>query len=96
MSDLQEISRVVYRHDWTSVDQWVSTLDQLADLTDDEIAEVEYIGKHPSPSSRSGGDRPAARRCGSEGGRSPSFLWSLAMTSLRWGCRLISFPVLSR
>ncbi len=46
MSDLQEISRVLYRHDWTSVDQWVSKLDQLADLTDDEIAELERLGKH--------------------------------------------------
>lgn len=48
MSDLQEISRVVYRHDWTSVDQWASTLDQLADLTDDQIAELEHLVPEPS------------------------------------------------
>jgi hypothetical protein len=47
MSDLQEISRVLYRHDWTSVDQWVSKLDQLADLTDDEIVELERLGRTP-------------------------------------------------
>jgi|GEM_PF-5589474 len=90
MSDLQEISRVVYRHDWASVDQWASTLDQLADLTDDEIVELEYLGKNPPPSPHAGGDRPAARRRGSEGRRSPLVFWSMAMTPLRWSCRMIS------
>lgn len=90
MSDLQEISRVVYRHDWTSVDQWASTLDQLADLSDDEIVELEHIGNHPSPSSRNIGDRPSAGRHGSQGGRSRLVFWSLAMTPLRWSCRMIS------
>jgi len=102
MSDLQEISRVVYRHDWTSVDQWASTLDQLADLSDDEIVELEHIGNHPSPSSRNIGDRPAARRHGSEVGlsrlgswASVGFwahvgFWSHAMISFRRGCRTIS------
>jgi hypothetical protein len=90
MSDLQEISRVVYRHDWTSVDQWARTLDQLADLTDDEIAELACLGQYPPPSSRKVGERPAAWRRASAGGRSPSRFWSRAMTSLRWSCRMIS------
>lgn len=90
MSDLQEISRVLYGHDWTSVDQWVSKLDQLADLTDDEIAELERLGKPQSPRSRKLADRPAARRRASEGRRSPSGFWSRAATSLRRGCRMIS------
>ena len=40
MSDLREIKRVVYRHEWTSVAEWVRTLDALADLSDDEISEL--------------------------------------------------------
>jgi hypothetical protein len=90
MSDLQEISRVVYRHDWTSIDQWVTTLDQLADLTDAEITELPRLGNHPSPRSCTVGDRPATRRRGPGGGRSPSGFWARAMISLRWGCRMIS------
>jgi hypothetical protein len=90
MSDLQEISRVVYRHDWTSIDQWVTTLDQLADLTDAEIVELAHIGKHPSPRSRKTDDGAADRRRGSEGGRSPSDFWARAVTSLRRGVRMIS------
>ena len=102
MSDLQEISRVVCRHDWTSVDQWASTLDQLADLTDDQIAELERLGKHDAPSSRNIGDRPAAGWQASAGGRSSlgswahvGFwaqvgFWTHAATSLRRGCRMIS------
>jgi hypothetical protein len=90
MSDLQEISRVVYRHDWTSIDQWVTTLDQLADLTDAEIAEIAHIGKHPSPRSCTVGERPAARRRALQGRRSPSGFWARAMTSLRRGVRMIS------
>jgi hypothetical protein len=90
MSDLQEISRVVYRHDWTSIDQWVTTLDQLADLTDDEIAELPRLGNPPSPRSRKVGDRPAPRWSGSEGGRSPSGFLARAMISLRRGVRMIS------
>ena len=44
MIKLQEMTRVLYRHDWTCVDQWVSSLDQLADLSDDEIDELERLG----------------------------------------------------
>jgi hypothetical protein len=44
MSNLQEMTRVLYRHDWTSVDQWANNLDQLADLSDPEIDELERLG----------------------------------------------------
>jgi hypothetical protein len=106
MSDLREISRVIYRHDWTSVDQWASTLDQLADLTDDQIGELERLGKHDTPSPGDIGDRlaapPAAPWRAFAGGR-PSLgswahagfwaqlgFWTHAVTSLRRGCRMIS------
>ena len=102
MSDLQEISRVVYRHDWTSVDQWASTLDLLADLTDEQIGELERLGKHDTPSSGDIGDRAAGPWRAFAGGR-PSLgswahvgfwaqlgFWTHAMASLRRGCRMIS------
>lgn len=44
MSDLQEMTRVLYRHDWTSVHQWARNLDQLAELSDPEIDELERLG----------------------------------------------------
>ena len=37
MENFTEIRRVIYRHDWQCVGEWVSALDDLADLTDDEI-----------------------------------------------------------
>jgi hypothetical protein len=37
MGNLSEIQRVVYRHDWQCVAEWVSAVGELADLTDDEI-----------------------------------------------------------
>lgn len=44
MSDLQEMTRVLYGHRWTSARQWASNLDRLADLTDDEIDELGRLG----------------------------------------------------
>ncbi len=49
MCDLQEMTRVLYRHDWTSVDQWASNLDQLADLSEAEIDELKRLGEIQSP-----------------------------------------------
>ena len=40
---LEEIGRVVYRHKWESLDDWVRSLDELADLDDDDIDEVERL-----------------------------------------------------
>ena len=90
MSDLQEISRVIYHHDWTSIDQWVSNLGVLADLTDDEIVEVERLGKRRSPGSRKFGDRQSALRRVSQGRRSSSGFWARTLTSLRRGCSILS------
>jgi hypothetical protein len=41
MADLQHMSRVLYHHDWTDLEDWVRNVDQLADLSDDEIAQLE-------------------------------------------------------
>ena len=40
---LDEIHRVVYRHKWASLEDWVRSLDELADLDDDDIDEVERL-----------------------------------------------------
>jgi len=40
MEDIQKIRRVVYRHDWSSLSEWASALDALADMTDDQISEL--------------------------------------------------------
>lgn len=40
---LDDIHRVVYRHKWASLEDWVRSLDELADLDDDDIDEVERL-----------------------------------------------------
>jgi hypothetical protein len=40
MASLSEIQRVVFRHDWQCLAEWPRALDELADLTDDEIDRV--------------------------------------------------------
>ena len=36
----QDMSRVLYRHDWTDVREWVRSVDELADLPDEEITRL--------------------------------------------------------
>jgi len=43
MSDLQDMSRVLYSHKWANLDDWVHAVDDLADLSDDDIDEVVRI-----------------------------------------------------
>ena len=51
MTNLQDMNRVLYRHDWQNVEEWVSAINHLADLREEEIGEL--VGK--ASSSRSGG-----------------------------------------
>jgi len=51
MANLQDMNRVLYRHDWQNVEEWASAIDHLADLTEQEIGDM--VGKG-SPS-RNGG-----------------------------------------
>ncbi|MBK8173978.1 MAG: hypothetical protein IPK66_01345 [Rhodospirillales bacterium] len=37
MATLVDMQRVVFRHDWCDLAEWVRALDELADLTDSEI-----------------------------------------------------------
>ncbi|HYN38993.1 MAG TPA: hypothetical protein VES39_07065 [Rhodospirillales bacterium] len=40
MSNIDQVHRVVFAHQWQDLAEWVRTLDELADLTDDEIEGV--------------------------------------------------------
>jgi hypothetical protein len=51
MAKLEEMSRVLYSHDWACVQDWVTALDQLATLTDDEIAALVHQPARPPVSS---------------------------------------------
>ncbi len=45
LDTLDDIHRAVYRHKWASLEDWVRSLDELADLDDDDIEEVERLTK---------------------------------------------------
>jgi hypothetical protein len=47
MANLQDMKRVLYRHDGRSVEEWASAIEHLADLTEREIGDM--VGK-ASPS----------------------------------------------
>lgn len=40
MPNVAKMGRVLYRHDWSSLDEWVDALDELADCNDDAVDEV--------------------------------------------------------
>ncbi len=40
MADMQRVRRVVYRHDWNNLAEWVGALDELANMTDEQISEL--------------------------------------------------------
>lgn len=41
MADLQQMGRILYHHNWVRVEDWASNLQQLADLTDEQIVQLE-------------------------------------------------------
>jgi hypothetical protein len=43
MADLMEMGRVLYDHEWEKPDEWGRTLNQLADLTDEEIGKLVVL-----------------------------------------------------
>jgi hypothetical protein len=52
MSPLAHVRRVVLGHTWDDLEEWVCALDELADLTDEEIDRLS-AGKVPAePSAR--------------------------------------------
>lgn len=48
MQTLHDLSRVLYSHQWTSLDEWVSAIDRLADLSDREIVDL-LVEATPAP-----------------------------------------------
>lgn len=52
MAKLETMRRVLVDHDWTSIEEWVRAVRDLADLDDQALAELERIGscKHTSTS----------------------------------------------
>ena len=48
MPNLDEMSRVLYRHHWESVEDWAENVNRLADLTDPEINELTRLGIRPA------------------------------------------------
>lgn len=45
MLNLRQIHRVVHRHDWVDIGEWVAGIESLADLSDDELEEVERLSR---------------------------------------------------
>ncbi|QLH39734.1 MAG: hypothetical protein HWD60_13310 [Defluviicoccus sp.] len=41
MADLQQMSKVLYHHSWVNVEDWAQSIADLADLSDDEIHQLE-------------------------------------------------------
>ena len=41
MADLHQMSRILYHHNWLRVEDWARNIEQLADLTDEEIGQLE-------------------------------------------------------
>ena len=41
MADLHQMSRILYHHNWLRVEDWAQNIEQLADLTDEEIRQLE-------------------------------------------------------
>ena len=47
MADLQQMSRILYHHDWANVEDWARNIAQLADLSDEEIGQLPCrCGEH--------------------------------------------------
>ena len=65
MTDLKEMSRVLYHHDWADVHDWARNIEQLADLSDDQIGQLprcELRTGKADGSARTFGGRPEVRR----------------------------------
>lgn len=40
MTDLQQMSRILYHHNWLRVEDWARNIERLADLSDEEIGQL--------------------------------------------------------
>lgn len=55
MAKMETMSRVLVEHDWTSIEEWVRAVRDLADLDDQALDELERIGKCASTCRRDPG-----------------------------------------
>lgn len=44
MPDLQQMSRLLYCHNWDRVEHWAAAVHQLADLSDGDITKLPALG----------------------------------------------------
>jgi hypothetical protein len=50
MTKQQHVAKAVLQHGWTNLDDWVNALDDLADLTDEQIDQVaERVRRKVAP-----------------------------------------------
>jgi hypothetical protein len=45
MFDYERMNRVLYRHEWTAVEEWVESVHALASMTDREIVDLLETAK---------------------------------------------------
>lgn len=46
MTKQQHVAKAVLQHGWTNLDDWVCALNELADLTDEQIDQVADCTRH--------------------------------------------------
>lgn len=49
MAEIDDMSRVLCRHEWSSLDCWVECFCRLAELSDDEICELDRRARAEQP-----------------------------------------------
>ena len=50
MSKIETMSRVLVDHNWTSIEEWVRAVRDLADLDDQALDEIQSIHHHQGSS----------------------------------------------
>jgi hypothetical protein len=48
MTDLQQMSRILYHHNWLRVEDWALNIERLGDLTDAEIGQLTGCAISPA------------------------------------------------
>jgi hypothetical protein len=45
MTELEELSQIVCRHQWPSVERWAESVRRLGELSDKELGELERVAR---------------------------------------------------
>lgn len=43
MTELEELSQILCRHQWSSVERWAESIRRLGELSDKELGELERV-----------------------------------------------------